>query len=86
MCPSSNNDKYLPGLSLTSSRNFENALAKSSMNLSPFSNMAAKLPLTILGDIGELARSRLDPKLVFLSRVSVNSKFYIINVTIICIF
>jgi hypothetical protein len=63
--------RSLPGLSLTSRRNLENALANSSRTLSPLSNMAAKLPLTIFGDIGELASRRLDPKLEFRSRVSV---------------
>lgn len=32
--------------------------------------MAAKLPLTIFGDIGELANKRLEPKASFFSRVS----------------
>ena len=63
--------RSLPGLSLTSRRNLENALANSSRTLSPLSNMAAKLPLTIFGDIGELASRRLDPKLEFRCRVSV---------------
>ena len=63
--------RSLPGLSLTSRRNLENALANSSRTLSPLSNMAAKLPLTIFGDIGELASRRLDPKLEFRSRISV---------------
>lgn len=35
--------------------------------------MAAKLPLTILGDIGEFDSSRLVPKFSFLSLVSVNN-------------
>jgi hypothetical protein len=32
--------------------------------------MAAKLPLTIFGDMGELAKRRLDPKLAFSCLVS----------------
>lgn len=38
---------------------------------SPLSNNAAKLPLTTLGDIGELANNKLAPKLLFQLRVSV---------------
>lgn len=34
------------------------------------SNMAAKLPLTILGDMGELASRRLEPKSSLRARVS----------------
>jgi hypothetical protein len=32
--------------------------------------MAAKLPFTIFGDIGELASNKLDPKFSFFCRVS----------------
>lgn len=35
--------------------------------------MAAKLPLTIFGDIGEFDRSKLVPKLSFLSLVSITN-------------
>lgn len=59
----------VPGLSLTSTRNCVN-LRANSLRTSEFSKIAAKLPLTILGDMGELASSKLEPKSAFFSRVS----------------
>ena len=44
------------------------SLAKNSFE----SHIAANEPLTIFGDIGELANSKLDPNASFFSRVSKN--------------
>lgn len=54
----------LPGLSRGSKRSCPNAFIQS-LNTSAVSYIAAKLPLTIFGDIGELASNKLDPKFSF---------------------
>lgn len=66
-----NTSKYLPGLSLASRWIFPKVFMHSS-NTSAVSYIAAKLPFTIFGDIGELANNKLDPKFSFFCRVSTN--------------
>lgn len=58
-----------PGLSFASTRSSPKFFMHSSKT-SVASYMAAKLPLTIFGDIGELANNKLEPKFSFFSRVS----------------
>lgn len=57
-----------PQKKLTAIRIPAYAFAKNSSE----SMIAAKLPLTIFGDMGELASNKLDPKASFFSRVSLN--------------
>lgn len=66
----------VPGLALQMFDKKDHPLDHSGNELSE-SKTAAKLALTIFGDIGELARRRLEPNNSFLSFVSVtNNKLY----------
>lgn len=70
----------IPGLSLAwMLSNFINPAVRSSLSRLN-SKIAAKLPFTIFGDIGEFARSKLDPNSAFLSLVSRISRKHYQNV------